>query len=312
MNIACATDFSVHARAAADVAAALARRTGDTLALYHVLSYAGFGAVVARVIDSFENQAREYLALEAFRLREHGVPVVEQVLKGLPDEAIVEEASPESTRLVVVGSLGHRDPERWELGSISERIAERAHVPTLVVRDSEPFRQWSAGQRSLKIFVACDLKDTSFAALKWLKDFQAIAPCELVVGHVDSPLEEQNRLGLQGPLSLDENPPGIQERLEQQLRENTGRVLGEIPFRIRVNPCLGRPDCGVLESAQEEKADLLVVGTHQTHGLARLWHQSVSRALLHHAPMSVLVVPPSLPAGTRQPAAGASRLVGAG
>ena len=45
--------------------------------------------------------------------------------------------------------------------------------------------------------------------------------------------------------------------------------------------------------AHEEQADLIVVGSHQRHGLSRLAHPSVSRAVLHHAPMNVACVPAS-------------------
>jgi nucleotide-binding universal stress UspA family protein len=47
----------------------------------------------------------------------------------------------------------------------------------------------------------------------------------------------------------------------------------------------------LIAMANEEQADLIVTGTHQRHGLERIFQMSVSRALLRHAPVSVLVVP---------------------
>lgn len=67
--------------------------------------------------------------------------------------------------------------------------------------------------------------------------------------------------------------------------------MGNFPARILVEPGLGRADFSLLEIARRERADLIVTGTHQRHGVERLWHTSVSRALLHDAPVSVLVVP---------------------
>jgi nucleotide-binding universal stress UspA family protein len=96
---------------------------------------------------------------------------------------------------------------------------------------------------------------------------------------------------LKGPFELTKNPPEVQKLLVLETREKIFNLLGESPFRIRVSPCLGQADFGVIEGAVEEKADLIVTGSSQTHGLARLWHRSVSRGLLHYAPMSVLVVP---------------------
>ena len=45
--------------------------------------------------------------------------------------------------------------------------------------------------------------------------------------------------------------------------------------------------------ASRQHVDLIVVGTHQRHGLGRVLLGSVSRAVLHHAKMAVAVVPPA-------------------
>jgi nucleotide-binding universal stress UspA family protein len=45
--------------------------------------------------------------------------------------------------------------------------------------------------------------------------------------------------------------------------------------------------------AHRDHVDLLVVGTHQRHGLGRLRFGSVSRTVLHHSTASVAVVPPA-------------------
>jgi nucleotide-binding universal stress UspA family protein len=50
-------------------------------------------------------------------------------------------------------------------------------------------------------------------------------------------------------------------------------------------------DAQLIGLATKAQADLIVVGTHQWHGLSRLQHGSVSRGILHHAPMSVACVP---------------------
>jgi nucleotide-binding universal stress UspA family protein len=55
-----------------------------------------------------------------------------------------------------------------------------------------------------------------------------------------------------------------------------------------------RRDHALLEMAKHERADLVVAGTHQRHGLERLSHPlSMSRTLLRFAPTNVLLVPES-------------------
>lgn len=275
----CGTDFSPNAGHAADVAAVLAQRLQTTLELVHVSAVPKYPA------------AREDLRMEAERLRDLGTVVQESLLNGSADEEMVKRVQAGSHRLVVVSSLGKRAAARWLLGSVSERTAQRATVPTLVVRDAAPFMAWTRGERSLQVFVAFNFTATSEAALRWVKELQAIGACEIVVGYVDWPPEQRTRLGGGGPLPLEGNPPAVQTVLERDLTARVAELLGDTPFRSRIEGNWGRPDARLVAMAAEEKADLIVVGSHQYRGFERLWHGSVSRGLLHGAKMSVAVVP---------------------
>ncbi|MEY3896691.1 MAG: hypothetical protein RLZZ214_2211, partial [Verrucomicrobiota bacterium] len=75
------------------------------------------------------------------------------------------------------------------------------------------------------------------------------------------------------------------------LKARVKELLGSSDFRMRVVPEWGAPDVPLANMAREEKADLIVVGSHQYRGFERLWHLSVSSGLLHSAEMSVVVVP---------------------
>lgn len=293
MRILCGTDFSEHARQASRVAAALAQRLAEPLLLVHALDFPSYAAKskAGGVFRMVKASRQKELEQEAGRNLKAGASVNGQLHAGPADEALVELAEEGPTRLVVVASLGRRGAERWFLGSVSERTAERATVPTLVVRDAAPFEAWARGKRPLKVFVAFNFTVTSEAALRWVKELQAIGPCDVVVSYVDWPPEQRARIGGTGTLPLVGNPPEVQAVLEREVRAQAVEVLGEIPFRLRVEASWGRPDARLAEMAKEEGADLIVVGSHQYRGFERLWHTSVSRGLLHGATMSVAVVP---------------------
>ncbi len=293
MRIIFGTDFTEHASHAGTAAAALAQRLGDTLFVVHAIDSDGFRSVSPKMLDSLFASTRADLDAEADRLRKLGPTVKAELLKGTPDEVMVEKAATAGARMMVVSSLGKRAAKRWLLGSVSERVAETSPVPTLVVRQDEPFVAWSAGQRPLRILCAYDFTPTADAALAQIKALRDIGPCEVVVAQVDWPLGEKIRLGIPGPVPLDANHPEVQAILERDLREKIIPVLGEKDVRIRVEPGLGRPDFRLIEIAKTERTDLIVTGTHQWRGVERLWHVSTSRGLLHYAPMSVMVVPAS-------------------
>ncbi len=292
----CGTDFSVHAAEAANVAAAIARRVNEELVLVHVEQH-GVGASHPEVFSAMLERTRELLGNEAGRLRKADATVKDEILSGSPYEALVKVATASNAQLIVVASIGHIALGRLLVGSVAERTAETSPVPTLVVRRGDALAAWARGERRLKVVVGCDFTTSADAALRWLHEWQAIGPCEITVAHVDWPPADLERLGLHGPISLTENHPEVARVLQRDLKEKVAAVFGEQSVALRILPGWGRSDAHLIELAQQEQADLLVVGTHQRQGLNRFWLGSVSRSVLHHAPMSVAVVPLPGPGG---------------
>jgi nucleotide-binding universal stress UspA family protein len=99
-------------------------------------------------------------------------------------------------------------------------------------------------------------------------------------------------LGYEGPLPLDANPEKIQKKLERDLKKRVTKLLLNQEVAVVVKPGWGIPEGYLFEMATRQKIDLIVVGTHQREGLGRVLLGSVSRAVLHHAKMAVVVVPP--------------------
>jgi nucleotide-binding universal stress UspA family protein len=218
----------------------------------------------------------------------------------LPDQALTELAKAENATLVVVGALGRRPRSQWLLGSVADRTAQTSGVPTLAVRDAKPFVDWLRGERHLRILVAVNASITSDAALRWVARLCQIAPCDVIVGQIAWPPEEHARLGFAGPISLTELDPDIQQVLRRELRSKAHRYLGD-NFDIRVRQGFGIPAIHLLQLADDERVDLIVVGSHQRHGLSRLWHGSVSRTVLAQARMNVACVPVAAAASEHLP-----------
>jgi nucleotide-binding universal stress UspA family protein len=291
MRIICGTNFTESARRAGAVAAMLTTRFEDMLLLVHSLEGGGAGSISGGIYDSLCAITKEQLQTEAERLRCLGATVKTELLTGSPSNAILQKAVPASTRLIVVSPRSEDPPRMPRLGSVAERIAESSPVPTLVVRCAEPFAAWTRAEHPLRILCAYDFTTTSDAVLTYLKELRRFGPCDFVVAHVDATPDEQARLGFPGPAPFDGNAPEVQLILERNLREKVNATLGDDGADIRVRGAWGRPDYELIEIANQEHAQLIVTGTHQRHGLERLFHTSVSRALLRYAPMNVLVVP---------------------
>jgi len=291
--IICGTDFSVTAVDATDIAAAIARRLGTKLVLVHVDEFFGLAAGDPRLFELAVVQKRGKLNQEAARLRGLGTDVEEKLLPGSVFDKLVDTTTESKARLVVVGAVGHGLARRLLVGSVAERTAEVSPVPTLVVRPGSRLSSWIRGEHPLKVLVGYDFSAASDAALGWVNQLREIGKVQTTVLYSSWPPDEARRLGYEQPLPLAANPKRIQKNLERDLEKRVAAFLPEQKVTSIVEPGWGNPEGYLFQMASRQDVDLIVVGTHQRHGLGRVLLGSVSRAVLHHAKVAVAVVPPA-------------------
>ncbi len=288
MDVICATDFSDPAASSADVAVAVARSLGVSLRLVYVVDRRASAGMLGGALDLVAASVRDRLASEAQRLRAQGVEVHEDLLDGVPDEELIRLSGESKERLIILSSTGWRSTSFWTLGSVAEKTARGAKCPVLVVRAREPFLDWTTGKRPLKVLVGIDLSSASEAAVRWIAQLRKVGPCEVKFAHVYSPAEEMARYGFRSSI-VEEDP-----RLRQALLEDLTQLVtsaGEASSEILVRPNLGRPADPLVDIAETEGADLLVVATRELPALERAKRGSVSYTALHMSPTSVATVP---------------------
>jgi nucleotide-binding universal stress UspA family protein len=275
----CATDFSARATDAANVAAKLAQRRGEALRLVHTSDSPGVSVAAA---------LRSRLEAEAARLRKSGVDVEPVLLDGRrPADKLLDYLRAEPPSLIVVGCANKGALDRWALGSFSERVAEGAPVPTLVVRNPAVFDSWDWTRGRLTVLLALDFSASSDVVLRWARQFQLAGPCDLVACHVNWKIAAPGESGV----GVMENDATLQKRLERDLRKKVRDQLGDDTVPVVVRPFFGDPGPCIVDIATEQKAQLIAIGTHQRQGLHRLAQFSVSREVLHQSEMNVVCVP---------------------
>jgi len=146
-----ATDFSAHSRCAWRWAVELARMSGGTLVLVHVLeegmATAGpaLGAPVpGEVVDlapfreRFRETATTTLEREAEELRELGVPVEAHLVEEEPPwRALVAAAERLRCGVIVLATHGRSGLAHLLIGSTAERVVRNAHCPVLTVHQGD-------------------------------------------------------------------------------------------------------------------------------------------------------------------------------
>jgi universal stress protein A len=148
-----------------------------------------------------------------------------------------------------------------------------------------------------KIVCPVDLSEVSLGALRLAESVAEQCGASLVVVNVVEPIVAPSDFTF-GPLTTGEVEDRLIERSQQALKELAETVhLGEGKTTIRVER--GRASTEIVRVAQEEKASLIVIGTHGYTGVAHVLLGSTAERVIRKAPCPVLTLrtPDPGPAG---------------
>lgn len=288
MRFLCGTDFSIHANHAALAAAGFAKRVQATVTLVHVLDLSPYSNPSKELLGHLRYSRSNKLAILAERARRRGAQVESQLVEGIPGTKLAELALELDATLLLLGSAGPISPTEWFTGSVADQVAQCCSVPVLIMREPDALEAWAQNGRPLRVVAGYDFSPSSEAALHWAGSFREVSQCDLTVVHVASPINGC-RPSLAPAVSPLYYPSGLRLFLQKELEQKCDVILGENTPGICVQPDWGRPDAQLIETALENRADLIVVGASQRNGLARFG--STARAVLHYAPMNVACVP---------------------
>jgi len=140
-----------------------------------------------------------------------------------------------------------------------------------------------------RIMLAVDLTEESNAVAERARKLAGAFNAELHVVHVIEPLS----LAYGGDIPMDLST--VQDQIHEQAKSHLAEFcasLGVPPERQHL--IFGRPESEIQRTAENAKADIIVVGSHGRHGLALLLG-STANGVLHGASCDVLAVRVGIP-----------------
>ena len=136
-------DFSEHAPAVLEWASHLAEEHQSSVVLFHAYHLpVEFQQLEGAYLPpdfwtNVKNEAEQSLSRYAEDLRARGLTVETLVREGYAATAIVEEAANQGVDLIVIGTHGLSALKHMLLGSIAERVVQKAPCPVLTVKKPE-------------------------------------------------------------------------------------------------------------------------------------------------------------------------------
>jgi nucleotide-binding universal stress UspA family protein len=295
-----AADFSENSHEAFRVACSLAVDNKTRLTVLHVLEpnwvpqepvYYGQATVQFQDVgrdESYHESIKRELC-EAYAPN-HAIDIVYQTKEGNASAEIVRTAKEIGSDLIVMGTHG-RTGIRWLLaGSVAIAVMRKARCPVLALRSLHvPRRAEDIGV----ILHPTDFSESSLGATRVARSLARDLGARLVILHV-APLE----ILIDGTPAAETDSRFFHDELESMRKRLDGDDL-KYPVEMRLSRSF--PAEGILQTADEIGADLIVMGTHGRTGISRVLTGSVAESVLPKADCPVMVVKAHLP--ERTPAA---------
>ncbi|MFW5903416.1 MAG: universal stress protein [Halolamina sp.] len=137
-NVLVPTDGSESAADALAAGIDVATASDAGLHLLHVVEESGFGLAFAGDDEAVEAEASEVLEAAAETAREAPIESVTTALeRGSVHEEVLAYVEDNEVDLVVVGTHGRTNLDRYLLGSVAEKLVRSSPVPVMTVREYE-------------------------------------------------------------------------------------------------------------------------------------------------------------------------------
>jgi nucleotide-binding universal stress UspA family protein len=292
-EILCPTDFSDASRHALEHAVVIAKWYGSRIAALHVLHVPLFPQPPI-LAAAFADEARPALSNYQEReeeLREwlesaHLAGVKTEVLVGEGNTArkILEHARSRPADLIVMGTHGLGGFERFMLGSVTEKVLRKATCPVMTV---PPAVETAAKVPYTRLLCPVDFSESSLAALRFACSLAKEADARLTILHVfDWPPDDE--------LLVERfDAPEFRRVVEEQAR---GRLQALVTDDVRVwckpstKVAYGKPYREILDVAEKEQTDLIVIGVRGRNPLDLTLFGSTTNHVVRRASCPVLTL----------------------
>jgi len=229
-----------------------------------------FGTELAPpLIVDYRGETKAYLGRLEQHWTEQGVRVRSLVEEGPPAGTILETADRENVTLIAMATHGRTGLARWVFGSVTEKVIRASSVPVLVLRSFPEAPTGSAPfGRILVPIVHFHLR-----ILPYIREFAGLFGSHVTLLHVVEPGED---------------PQVWTQALEEiKLVAQEFRAFG---LATESRERFGDPAHEILEAAREERADLIAITTHKSHGESRWALGSVTEKVIRSASVPLLIV----------------------
>jgi nucleotide-binding universal stress UspA family protein len=271
---------------------AICRLFDASLILVSVLPARGAARVLPKGRSSGDPQqagqveAETYLSQLVGRAKTSGIRADYYVASGPVAQALDMLTRELDADLLVMSTHGRSGVSRFMLGSNASATIQVVTRPILLLRTQALAAQEVPTVR--RVLVPLDGSGFAEQIIPWVQAVATVAHAEMILLTVPEVPEP----ALYGTLS------GAVDELRERAEANARRYVEGLAMQLRelgvdARPAVrgSRPATAILEAAEAEQVDLILLATHGRGGVERLVMGSVADRVVHHAACPVLLLP---------------------
>ncbi|ARM30186.1 universal stress protein [Prosthecochloris sp. HL-130-GSB] len=263
------TDFSQQSDSALDVALGIARKSGASLHLYHVIESPDYPEITdimafqslgdMNILEKIEERLKSLVDDDRCR----DIETTYSIEAGSPYEQITRKAQAEGSDLIVIGSHGKKGIDRFLIGSTTEKVIQNASGLVLTIK--EPLSYFSPSSIVFGSNFYGEIAE-GFKAMQRFADLYS-ATVHLLKVNTRSHFETT--------------------RYSRQLMERFAEEQKLANYTINIYNDDSEEE-GILNFAADCKADMICVPTHGKTGLSHLVSGSIAENISEQALRPVL------------------------
>jgi nucleotide-binding universal stress UspA family protein len=265
-RILCPIDLSDHSRHALEYAVGIGRHYGASLTTLYVIpppvpavptfdspAYPGY-VYTPEDLDAIEREVRNFVDSG-----HSGMSIESRVVQGFAVGQILDVAASMAADLIVVGTHGRGGFQRLVLGSVAERVIARVSLPVMAIPPHMPDVAPVGPAPFANILCGIDYTPSSQKALDYATLLARESAGQLTLVHVvEIPTDEPAlATGIRGVVEEGVFVTAARGRLHAVLPDEVfHRHAGQVVVKT------GKPYRGILDVAERQHCDLIVLGAH--------------------------------------------------
>lgn len=269
------TDFSKEAQTAAEVASGIAKKSGASLILLHVIeegsseSFKVTGEVfkgdmedklyMLKLIERSKKQMAKLAESSVFA----GVKVIQELRVGSPYHGMRTIITEQKVDLVVMGTAGKTNLAEMIIGSNTEKVVRHSHCPVLTIQ-KKPTR---ADFRNIVYATSMSKDEEVFSRI--VKRAQEMYDATIHLVRVNTPGNFQRDAVVKKYMN--------EFAKKLQLKNYTVNVFNDIT-----------EEEGIIYFAESINADMIAMATHGRTGFAHVLAGSIAEDVVNHSKRPVL------------------------